>query len=180
MKSWIRFMLLTLLCFSALSIASAEEPAERPLLTKPFMKFARGAVNMISAPLEIPNQIYILADHADENSRYGVETAAGAIEGLFTGIGIGLWRFVVGTYDLITFPVPVYESCLIYPTYITVSYEAYYEPPEPVAPAEDNGLTPGSEEEGIIPPPETGEENTTPPSLPESEDTVPAPGPEVK
>lgn len=180
MKPWILIVLSTLLCFTAPLMAAAEEPSEKPLLAKPFMKLARGAVNMISAPLEIPNQIYILSDHADENSPYGVETAAGAIEGLFTGIGFGLWRFVVGTYDLITFPVPIYEACLIYPTYITVSYEAYYEKPEAALPAENNELPAENDADDVIPPPETGEENTTPPSSPEAEDTFPPPGPEVE
>jgi putative exosortase-associated protein (TIGR04073 family) len=180
MKPWILIVLSTLLCFTAPLMAAAEEPSEKPLLAKPFMKLARGAVNMISAPLEIPNQIYILSDHADKNSPYGVETAAGAIEGLFTGIGFALWRFVVGTYDVITFPVPIYEACLIYPPYITVSYEAYYEKADTALLAEDNGLTPGSEAEGIIPPPETGAEDTTPPAAPENGDATPTPSPEVK
>lgn len=166
MKSWILLLLAALVCFSALSIASAEEPAERPLLTKPFMKFARGAVNIISAPLEVPNQMYILADHADQNSRYGVETAAGAIEGLFTGIGIGLWRFVVGAYDFITFPVPVYDSCLIYPTYITVSYEAYYESAQVAMPTEDNGLSPVLSDLESVPSPGNDGEDAGPPAAP--------------
>jgi len=165
MKSWMLFILSTLLLLNTPLISAAEEPSERPLLAKPFMKLARGAVNLVSAPLEIPNQIYILSNHADENSPYRVETAAGAIEGLFTGIGFALWRFVVGTYDLITFPVPIYESCLIAPTYITVSYEAYYEQPE--WPGEDTELPPEPETEDSTPPPDTGDVDTIPPPEPE-------------
>jgi len=179
MKSWIPFALSILLCFAAPLTAAAGDQAERPLLTKPFLKFARGAVNMVTAPLEVPNQIYILADHADENSRYGVETAAGAIEGLFTGIGIGLWRFVVGAYDLITFPVPVYDSCLIYPTFITSSYEAYYEHPETSVPAGDSDLSPVIPEDDGVPAPETGGEDVTPPPVPGAVNDTPSPGTEA-
>jgi putative exosortase-associated protein (TIGR04073 family) len=181
MKSWILIVLSTLLCFSALSIASDEAPSEKPLLTKPFMKLGRGVVNMISAPFEVPNQMYILSDHADENSRYGVETAAGAIEGLFTGSGIALWRFVVGAYDFLTFPLPVYEAGLIDPPYITVSYEAYYERPESAVMIEDDDLSPVlSDETDGTSPSGTGEKDTTTPSSSGAEDAAPAPDAEVK
>ncbi len=179
MKAWIPITLSTLVCLSAPLIASAEEAPEKPFLTKPFTKLARGAVNMISAPLEIPNQMYILSDHADENSRYGVETAAGAIEGLFTGTGIALWRFVVGAYDFITFPIPVYEAGLIDPPYITVSYEVYYERPPAAATAKEGDRSPAtSEVEESTPPSEPGGNNTAPPSSSGTQDTVPVPAPE--
>ena len=99
------------------------------------MKFGRGCVNTVSSPLEIPNQMYLLADHADKNSKYGLRTAAAAIEGLFMGLGYTFWRLGAGVYDIITFPVPKYEYCLITPPYFTVSFEAYYgvDTPEPSA-----------------------------------------------
>ncbi len=181
MRSWILIVLSALVCFSALSIASAEESSEKPFLTKPFTKLARGAVNLISAPLEIPNQIYILSDHADENSRYGVETAAGAIEGLFTGTGIALWRLVVGAYDVITFPIPVYEAGLIDPPYITVSYEAYYERPEAVVTVEDNELSPLlSDAADSTPPADVEGKDTAAPSSSGAVDAAPAPDSEGK
>jgi putative exosortase-associated protein (TIGR04073 family) len=176
MKSWILIVLSTLLCFSALSIASDEAPPEKPLLTKPFMKLGRGVVNMISAPFEVPNQMYILSDHADENSRYGVETAAGAIEGLFTGSGIALWRFVVGAYDFLTFPLPVYEAGLIDPPYITVSYEAYYERPEAEVTVEDDELSPVlADVSDNTPPADTEGKDTATSSSSGAEDAAPAP-----
>ena len=105
----------------------AEDAPEKPFISKPFMKFGRGAVNMISAPLEIPNQMYLLSDHAQDNSKYGIETASAAIEGLFMGVVYTFWRVGAGAYDLITFPLPKYESCLVTPTYLTISYKDYYE-----------------------------------------------------
>ena len=111
----------------------ANDSSDGPSIPKPFMKFGRGCVNIVSSPLEIPNQMYLLADNADKNSKYGLRTAAAAIEGLFMGVGYTFWRLGAGVYDLITFPVPNYEYCLITPPYFTVSFEAYYgiDTPEP-------------------------------------------------
>ena len=105
----------------------AKETQDKPFISKPFMKLGRGMVNIISSPLEISNQMYLLSDHTHENSKYGVETASAAIEGFFMGIVYTFWRLGAGTYDLFTFPLPAYEFCLITPPYFTVSYESYYE-----------------------------------------------------
>ena len=136
-KAYTLFILVTLLLMSRPPVSVAQETPEKPFIAKPFIKFARGAVNMISAPLELPNQVYLLSDYAKENSPYGIETASAAIEGLFTGIGFAVWRFAAGTYDVITFPLPRYESCLITPPYLTSSYEAYYNKMAQEAPEED-------------------------------------------
>jgi putative exosortase-associated protein (TIGR04073 family) len=176
MKSWRPVILATLTCFIVPLFASAEEPPEKPWLTKPFTKLGRGVVNMISAPLEVPNQMYILSDHADKNSRYGVETAAGAIEGLCTGTGIALWRFMVGAYDVLTFPIPVYEAGLIDPPYITVSYEAYYERPEAEVTVEDDELSPVlADVSDNTPPADTEGKDTATSSSSGAEDAAPAP-----
>ena len=108
-------------------IAFADDSTEGPSIPKPFLKIGRGIVNCISAPLEMPNHMYLLSDHANSNSKYGVRTAAAAVEGLFMGIGYTCWRFGAGIYDLITFPVPNYEKCIITPPFFTVSFQAYYE-----------------------------------------------------
>ena len=52
------------------SFSHAEENVDKPLISKSFMKIGRGIVNTVSSPLELPNQMYILSDHADENSKY--------------------------------------------------------------------------------------------------------------
>ena len=123
-----------LLCIAPLS-SYADDPTDGPSIPKPFVKLGRGFVNIISSPLEIPNHMYLLSDHAHNNSRYGIRTAAAAIEGLFMGVGYTCWRLGAGSYDIITFPVPKYENCLITPPYFTVSFEAYYgvDTPEPSA-----------------------------------------------
>lgn len=119
-KSIIILMLITPL------FCQAEETLDKPFFSKPFMKLGRGMVNTISSPLELPNQMYLLSDYADENSKYGIETASAAIEGFLMGVVYTFWRLGAGTYDLLTFPFPSYEFCLITPPYFTVSHKEYY------------------------------------------------------
>lgn len=132
MTKGILLILGIVLIFTTPLSAFADDAPEGPSIPKPFLKIGRGIVNCISSPLEIPNHMYLLSDHANNNSKYGVRTAAAAIEGLFMGIGYTCWRLGAGVYDLITFPVPNYEKCIITPPFFTVSFEAYYEknPPE--------------------------------------------------
>jgi putative exosortase-associated protein (TIGR04073 family) len=129
----ILFILGMLLLFTTPLVAYADDPSDGPSIPKPILKVGRGFVNTVSSPLEIPNQMYLLADHANNNSKYGIRTAAAAIEGLFMGIGFTCWRLGAGLYDIITFPIPNYENCIITPPYFTVSFEAYYgtDTPEP-------------------------------------------------
>ena len=127
MKKFIMIKVIIIFMCIPSPFCHAEEVSDKPFFSKPFMKFGRGMVNIISSPLELPNQMYLLSNHAHENSKYGVETASAAIEGVFTGTVYTFWRLGAGTYDLLTFPLPKYEFCLITPTYFTVSYEAYYE-----------------------------------------------------
>ena len=104
----------------------ADEGTERSPFTKPFLKFGRGVVNIISAPFEIPNHMYLLSNNANENSSYRLETAAATIEGLFMGTVFTFWRLGAGVYELTTSPFPLEESCLITPPFLTVSHDAYY------------------------------------------------------
>ena len=136
MTKGIPLILGIVLLFAIPLIAFADDSPEGPSIPKPFLKIGRGIVNCISSPLEIPNHMYLLSDHAHNNSKYGVRTAAAAIEGLFMGIGYTCWRFGAGVYDLITFPVPNYEKCIITPPFFTVSFEAYYEKNQPESSAE--------------------------------------------
>jgi len=104
----------------------AEELSGKPSFSKPFMKLGRGMINTVSSPLELPNQMYLLSSYAQDNSKYGIETASAAIEGFLMGVVYTFWRLGAGTYDLVTFPLPKYETSLITPTYFTISYEEYY------------------------------------------------------
>lgn len=127
MKKFIMIKVIIIIMLTAPLFCHAEEISGKPSLSKPFTKLGRGLVNIISSPLELPNQMYLLSNHAYEESKYGVETASAAIEGVLMGAVYTFWRLGAGTYDLFTFPLPKYESCLITPTYLTVSYKEYYE-----------------------------------------------------
>ena len=126
MTKGILLILGMLLLFTTPLLSYADDPSDGHSIPKPILKVGRGFVNTISSPLEIPNQMYLLADHANNNSKYGLRTAAATIEGLFMGIGFMCWRLGAGVYDIITFPIPNYENCIITPPYFTVSFEAYY------------------------------------------------------
>ena len=140
MKKSVIFKTIVILMLTAPFFCCAEENAGKPAISKPFMKIGRGIVNTISSPLELPNQMYILSDHANENSTYRIETAAAAIEGIFMGTVYAFWRLGAGIYEIITSPVPNYESCIITPPYITISYEEYYTKEKKEPPEEESGL----------------------------------------
>jgi putative exosortase-associated protein (TIGR04073 family) len=125
-KKFVIFKTIVILMLTAPFFCYAEGNAGKPAISKPFVKFGRGIVNTISSPLELPNQMYILSDHANENSTYRIETAAAAIEGMFMGTVYAFWRLGAGIYEVITFPIPHYESRMITPPYLTISYEEYY------------------------------------------------------
>ena len=126
MKTPVMIKTLIVLLFITPLFCHAEESLDKPFISQPFMKLGRGLVNTISSPLELPNQMYLLSNHAYENSQYGFETASAAIEGFLMGAVYTFWRLGAGTYDLLTFPLPKYEFCLITPIYLTVSHEKYY------------------------------------------------------
>ena len=126
MKTLVMIKVLIFLLLMPPLFCHAEETLDKPFISQPFMKLGRGMVNIISSPLELPNQMYLLSNHAHENSKYGLETASAAIEGLLMGAVYTFWRLGAGTYDLLTFPLPKYEFCPITPIYLTVSHEKYY------------------------------------------------------
>ncbi|TIH13372.1 exosortase system-associated protein, TIGR04073 family [Marinifilum sp. JC120] len=63
-------------------------------------KLGRGMTNILSAPLEIPNQAVDLAAENDEPA----QQAAGYIGGLFVGFAYAGGRVVSGMYDIVTSP----------------------------------------------------------------------------
>jgi putative exosortase-associated protein (TIGR04073 family) len=99
----------------------ASDTEELPARYKPFRKLGRGAANIVTAPLEILNQTYILAKHQEEQHQNPAATLAGLVGGPFIGTAYALWRFTAGAYDVLTFPAPSYEFCLIQPEFITPS-----------------------------------------------------------
>ncbi|ACS80096.1 exosortase system-associated protein, TIGR04073 family [Maridesulfovibrio salexigens] len=78
-------------------------------------KLGRGMTNILSAPLEIPNQAVDLAAENDAPA----EQAAGYVGGIFVGFAYAGGRVVSGVYDIITCPfggpsVPTMDPDLIH------------------------------------------------------------------
>ncbi len=78
-------------------------------------KLGRGMTNILSAPLEIPNQSVDLAAENDEPA----QQAAGYIGGFFVGVAYAGGRIVSGMYDIVTSPfggpsVPTMDPDLIH------------------------------------------------------------------
>ena len=107
MRKYATIKILILLWVTIPFFCFADEEEKRSPFTKPFVKFGRGVVNIISAPFEIPNHMYLLSNNAYENSSYRLETASATIEGLFMGTVFTFWRLGAGMYELTTSPLPL-------------------------------------------------------------------------
>jgi putative exosortase-associated protein (TIGR04073 family) len=80
----------------------------------PASKFARGLVNTVFGWLEIPRQMVKVKEA--ENYAVGGEFT-GFFWGPLKGLGYFLGRFLVGGYELATFPIPAYKP-LVRPEFI--------------------------------------------------------------
>jgi putative exosortase-associated protein (TIGR04073 family) len=132
MRRFLLLGVLVLVLFFLPGLSNASPSGEFPGWYKPFRKLGRGAANTVTAPLEILNQTYILAKHQEEEHANPAATLAGVAAGPFVGVVYGLWRLTAGVYDLVTFPFPSYEFCLVQPEFLTPSAatEAQEEPEE--------------------------------------------------
>lgn len=63
-------------------------------------KLGRGLTNIVTSPLEIPNQAMDLAAQSNEPA----ECTAGFLGGIFVGFAYGTGRIVSGMYDIVTSP----------------------------------------------------------------------------
>jgi putative exosortase-associated protein (TIGR04073 family) len=73
----------------------------------------------MSAPLEIPNQMYVVARKEYDEDAQTWAIIGGYVTGFFSGFGYAGWRMAAGTYDVVTFPFPSYEYSLINPEFIS-------------------------------------------------------------
>ncbi len=64
-------------------------------------KIGRGLTNVLTAPLEVPNQMVDMASEGDSTMEY----AAGYVGGLFVGVGYAFGRVLSGGLDLVTAPI---------------------------------------------------------------------------
>lgn len=85
----------------------------------PLKKLGRGLANLLTFPIEIPNQI------SKTNNCDG--PMAAATYGLVKGVVMGTFRAVVGAYEVVTFPVPLpegYKPILTDPEYMLENWNA--------------------------------------------------------
>ena len=74
-------------------------PAEVGLAANPMSKLGRGLTNIAFSPMEYPTNIQKIGD------RKGF--ASGLFEGLLTGTYFMLGRLLTGSYDVVSFLVPI-------------------------------------------------------------------------
>jgi putative exosortase-associated protein (TIGR04073 family) len=114
------FIFCCLAIFFAECWAGEAVPPPEPSIYLPLKKLSRGVVNLVTAPLEVPNQMYWQAKRGKDNTG---RVIVGYVEGIFIGTGWTVVRFLAGTYDLITFPLPPYKKSLIQPEYVFDWYQ---------------------------------------------------------
>ena len=117
MRSWIRWMMamLFLVVFAGCSSANwVGREDESPIYRAP-RKLARGTVNIVSGPLEIFNQPVRLA----KKEQYFGAQVAGAVAGVWVGLGYGVGRILAGTFDIVTAVILVPQRAIIEPEFMT-------------------------------------------------------------
>ena len=104
------FLALSVGCSTTTSIYAKDETYTQTASRK----LGRGIVNLVSSPLEIPNQSIKLAETQDDP----MAQAAGYAGGFFLGIGHFFGRMTSGVVDIFTFPVTNWDQALMEPEYI--------------------------------------------------------------
>lgn len=100
------------LCFSFIAPVFANEPKD---------KLFRGTANVLSAALEVPQNI-------DIEWKQSKNAVVGIFAGLFKGLFWGLARGVSGLWDIVTFPFPKpadYNS-IIQPEYVKRGIQTHF------------------------------------------------------
>lgn len=112
MKTFLILAVAVAVCFGILSSVFANEPKD---------KLFRGTANVLSALLEVPQNIDI---EWKQSNNAAVGIFAGAVKGLFWGVARG----VSGLWDIVTFPFPKpadYDS-VIQPEYIQRGEQTHF------------------------------------------------------
>ncbi|HOW36442.1 MAG TPA: exosortase system-associated protein, TIGR04073 family [Candidatus Omnitrophota bacterium] len=112
MKILVALVVCGALCFSLVTSASAGEPKD---------KLARGATNVLSAVLEIPQNI-------DTEWKESKNAGIGIVVGLFKGLFWGVARGASGVWDIVTCPIPNPENygSVIQPEYVKRGVQTHF------------------------------------------------------
>ena len=112
MRKFLVLVVLLVVCFGLLKPVFATEPGE---------KLARGVSNVLSAVLEVPQNIDI---EWKASNNAGVGIVAGFFKGAFWGVS----RAVSGLWDIVSFPFPkpVDYGSIIQPEYLTRGEQTHF------------------------------------------------------
>lgn len=119
MKKLFSFFFISLyICLSSIPSIAIDNTGV-PWIYRPFKKLGRGITNLVTSPLEIPNQMYVVSRKEYEEGTQTWAVVGGYIAGFFSGFGYAGWRMAAGVYDVLTFAFPSYEYSLIEPEFIS-------------------------------------------------------------
>ena len=117
----IAVVVLVLGCWTGFLPNAAQARDNATSCVRPAERFGRGLINILSAPLEVPAQLYIRASYQNDNSGNFFAVLGGFIEGIPMGLVYVPWRLTAGLYDLFTFPFKGCNQSIITPAYLTFS-----------------------------------------------------------
>lgn len=112
MRTFLILVIIVTFCFGLLTPVFANDPKD---------KLFRGAANVLSAPLEVPQNIDL---EWKQSNNAAVGIFAGFVKGLFWGLARG----VSGLWDVVTFPFPKpadYNS-VIQPEYVKRGVQSHF------------------------------------------------------
>lgn len=109
--------LLAILVVVLLIVAPSVQAAEKYLDNDLTNKLKRGAINVVSAPLEMPHKI---KEHWQESSSHPIEKGVFLVGGVVKGTAYMLGRFGSGLWDMLTFnlDIPKGFEPLMKPDYV--------------------------------------------------------------
>lgn len=109
--------LLLLVCLVTPCFAQ-EQPKPESIVGKMSMKFTRGITNIATSPAEIPKQT--ITSIRDQG-------ALGAVIGPLKGVGMTVYRALIGTFETVFFmvPEPGYYDPMVDPDYVWNGWEKH-------------------------------------------------------
>lgn len=120
--------LLLLLCFAGPALAQ-DSPKPEAIVDKMAFKFVRGVTNVATSVAEIPKQTYL---NVRDRGKVGY------VVGPLAGIGMTVYRAVLGTVEAVCFmvPQPGYFDPMVDPEYVWQGWEEMRSEPVNQADAE--------------------------------------------
>ena len=97
---------LTILALMGLLTTPGLASAERDYPARAAGQLGRGIMNLVASPWEVPVNMLKEQQRADDDGSNYVGQGAAVLRGTFLGIGYMVSRLLVGTAEILTFPLP--------------------------------------------------------------------------